>query len=85
MESLTKTNKKKGIEAMYESKLKELKELIKDMDIPEARRSDIYWLARNLPIRNSLNPNLKKALEILRDLCLDDLKKYLATTPGGWE
>lgn len=42
--------------------------LIKDMDVPEFRRTDYHWLSRNLFVRNSEHPNFKQAIEVLKKI-----------------
>jgi hypothetical protein len=46
----------------------ELQKLISEMEVPEARRADLGWLARNLAIRNSEHPNFEKAKNLIREL-----------------
>jgi hypothetical protein len=46
----------------------ELKNLLKNMDIPEFRRTDISWLKRNLPFNNSEHPDFDRAWELLQEM-----------------
>ena len=55
----------------------ELIEILNSMDIPKERRNDIFWLARNLPIRNFNNPKLNRALELLKPLVLSETRKMV--------
>jgi len=57
--------------------LKELKELIRTMDVPEMRREtskneNVRWLQRNLMIRNADHENLNKAQELIRSILFRD-------------
>jgi hypothetical protein len=41
------------------------------MDVPSARKditqlSNVRWLVRNIPFRNSMHPNFREALDLLR-------------------
>jgi hypothetical protein len=47
--------------------MNELKELLKDMDIPQMRleKMDLHWMQRNLAIRNSAHPNFEKAMKLI--------------------
>lgn len=46
----------------------ELEAMTKDMVLPEKRRRDLRWLARNLPIRNRTHPFRQKAMEAIKEL-----------------
>lgn len=39
-----------------------------DFDVPTARMHDARWLARNLAVRNSANPQLADAQDLIRAL-----------------
>lgn len=41
-----------------------------DMDIPETRRHDWYWLRRNLGVRNSNHKHYQLALTVLKGIFL---------------
>jgi len=43
-----------------------LKELLKTMDVPESRKEDIFWLARNLFFRNRNNVNYEETKELIK-------------------
>jgi hypothetical protein len=47
-----------------------LQEIIATMDVPELRRTDIWWLSRNLTIgnRNHNHPQLAEALNLLKQI-----------------
>jgi hypothetical protein len=40
--------------------------LIADMDVPEMRRHDVDWLARNLGIRNASHRNFTEAMRVIQ-------------------
>lgn len=42
-----------------------LKEILNTMDIPIERKEDFRWLKRNIAIRNSNNPHIQDALNML--------------------
>ena len=48
--------------------MNELQELLSTMDIPQGRKTDLRWLARNLAIRNGENPNFEKANNLINRL-----------------
>lgn len=50
----------------------ELKVLLEDVDVPEPRKIDLNWLARNLAIRNRRHHNTLKALKLVEQLAKDD-------------
>jgi hypothetical protein len=43
-----------------------LQEILATMDIPEGRRNDFGWLARNMAIRNRDHEQFGEACELLR-------------------
>lgn len=45
-----------------------MNQLLKGFTYPKKRETDIGWLIRNLPIRNSENPKLAETLEKLKRL-----------------
>lgn len=45
-----------------------LNEILKNMDVPELRKSDFSWLLRNLGIRNANNENFSEAISLIQDL-----------------
>jgi len=50
----------------------ELIAILHSMDVPNKRKnisdaSNISWLLRNLPIRNSCHPQFKEAIEMLKE------------------
>lgn len=47
---------------------KSLTECMKDMDLPEKRKTDLNWLMKNMAIRNSDNKNLERAINIIREI-----------------
>lgn len=44
----------------------ELQEILATMDIPEQRKTDMGWLWRNIGIRNSENPQIGRARDLIR-------------------
>jgi hypothetical protein len=48
----------------------EIETLLLDFDVPQRRRdltlSNVRWLLRNLNVRNKNNPNIDRALTLLR-------------------
>lgn len=42
---------------------------IREMDVPEMRRTDFRWLLRNLAIRNSGHPNFPRVMARVKELC----------------
>jgi len=48
--------------------MKRLQKLLKDMDVPKLRRTDVRWLARNLPIRNHSHPKFQEAMDTIKNL-----------------
>lgn len=47
---------------------KELRHLVKDMDVPDFRKGDPHWLNKNLGARNSKHTNYKSAMETIEAL-----------------
>jgi len=45
-----------------------LEQILNTMDIPESRKQDFNWLIRNLGIRNINHPDLREALELIKNL-----------------
>lgn len=45
--------------------MKNLKQMLDEMDVPEKRKNDLEWLKRNLAIRNSNHPFFKDAMAII--------------------
>ncbi len=48
--------------------LAKLVKLISPMDIPVFRRESIYWLSKNLHVRNSNHKNYEQAINIIQQL-----------------
>ena len=48
--------------------LQRLEELTSKMDVPVFRRNDVFWLARNLAVRNAKHDNFEEANEIISTL-----------------
>ena len=53
---------------MKEELQEKLKQLTKDMDIPEFRRTSPKWLKKNMVTRNSNHPNYDEAMGIVEKL-----------------
>ena len=51
-----------------EEQKQQLKEILGSMDIPESRKNDLGWLARNLVIRNSHHARFEEAMKIIKVL-----------------
>ena len=53
---------------------KRLLEILATMEIPELRmdRRDWKWMMRNISVRNSEHPDLKEAVQLLREAIQDD-------------
>jgi len=49
-------------------KSQKLTQLLDNMDVPEGRKNDLNWLARNLAIRNSEHPDFTKAKNLVSEL-----------------
>lgn len=45
----------------------DLKKLLDEMDVPELRKNDVWWLSRNLGIRNSKHPKFKEAMKLIEE------------------
>lgn len=54
--------------AQVESKLDQLEEITKNMDIPAFRRRKVRWLSRNMGIRNSDHPQFAEAQALVKEL-----------------
>jgi hypothetical protein len=48
--------------------LEQLGELTRKMDVPDYRRTDYRWLAKNLAARNSAKTGFDKAMTIIQEL-----------------
>lgn len=48
--------------------MKELKNILDTMDVPELRKQDLGWLKRNLAVRNRSHPEFHRAMTIIHDL-----------------
>jgi hypothetical protein len=46
--------------------VRELADLLAGMDVPEQRKTDLRWLARNLAIRNGDHPNFEAAFVLIK-------------------
>lgn len=46
----------------------QLEEITSTMDVPVFRRIDVYWLSKNLGVRNEKHPRYQEAMEILTTL-----------------
>jgi hypothetical protein len=51
-----------------EKKLKELEELVENMDVPSFRCRSVKWLSQNLGVRNSGHPDFEQAMKLVTDL-----------------
>lgn len=45
-----------------------LKDLTKQMNVPENRTGDVRWLSRNLEIKNSNHPLFEEAMGLIKEL-----------------
>ena len=54
--------------------MERIQELLKDMDVPDARRKDFRWLLRNLFVRNSKHPNFEEACGLLKEMVASERK-----------
>jgi hypothetical protein len=75
--------------AVYEQNLKDFKELqrktqvleiLKEMDVPEARKNlnklaNLRWLQRNLLIRNGNHPRAVQVVEFIAEMARDKMKQ----------
>lgn len=43
----------------------QLEEITSTMDVPTFRRIDVYWLSKNLGVRNEKHPRYQEAMDIL--------------------
>jgi hypothetical protein len=50
------------------NKTQELTQLLDNMEVPEGRKGDLGWLARNLAIRNSEHPDFMRARNLVSEL-----------------
>jgi len=48
--------------------LKRLRDLTSKMDVPVFRRDSVFWLSRNLGVRNSEHPDFEEAIKIIKKL-----------------
>lgn len=46
--------------------MKEIENIVKEMDIPSGRISDLNWLSRNLGIRNASHPRFDEAMQLIK-------------------
>jgi hypothetical protein len=44
-----------------------LQEILKTMNVPELRKTDYRWLFRNILVQNKNHPDLKEALDIIKE------------------
>ena len=51
-----------------EEKLAELESLTRKMDIPESRQRSLFWLQRNMGVRNHTHKNFLPAVKIVEEL-----------------
>jgi hypothetical protein len=54
---------------------KELDNLLSEMDVPETRYTDYFWLLRNLAVRNSEHANFMKVIRLIKQLSSN--KEYI--------
>lgn len=47
--------------------MKEIENIVRSMDVPEVRISDLGWLSRNLGIRNSSHPKFDEIMKLIKD------------------
>ncbi len=59
---------------MSDAEKVELCKILQTMDIPISRLDDIFWIQRNLSIKNKNNPNLKRALELVKIKVIEEIK-----------
>jgi hypothetical protein len=48
--------------------LERLRVLTSKMDVPVFRRDSIFWLSKNLGVRNSDHPDFNEAIDIVKKL-----------------
>ena len=77
------------MQTVYEQNLKDFKELqgkaqvveiLKEMDVPEARKdlnklSNLRWLQRNLLIRNGNHPRAVEVVEFITEMAREKMKQ----------
>lgn len=51
-----------------ENMWQELRDILSNMEIPPDRFDDIFWLNRNIGIRNSQHPDIGEARNLIRDI-----------------
>lgn len=51
-----------------------LNDIFKTMNIPPGRKTDWFWLGRNLPINNQGHPDLEEAMNLVRWKMVQELK-----------
>lgn len=45
-----------------------LEDILNTMDIPPFRKNDMGWLMRNIQIRNDNHPQIKEAIELIKNI-----------------
>ena len=48
--------------------MEKLHSILKTMDVPPLRFNDLHWLNRNIQINNGNHPDLKLALQLIKNL-----------------
>jgi hypothetical protein len=48
--------------------MEELQRLLNTMDIPQQRRTDLGWLARNIQVNNGSHPQINETVELIKKL-----------------
>jgi hypothetical protein len=56
-------NKERLLELLHE-----LEKLVKHMEIPVYRRSNVCWLRKNLRVKNSDHPHFESAMKLVEEL-----------------
>ena len=51
-----------------ENMWQELRDILSNMEIPLDRFDDIFWLNRNIGIRNSQHPDIQEARNLIRNI-----------------
>lgn len=46
--------------------MKEIQDIVSEMDVPSERRSDLNWLIRNLGIRNSTHAKFETVMKLIK-------------------
>ena len=54
--------------------MEKLHSILKTMDIPPLRFDDLHWLNRNIQINNGNHPDLKLALQLIKNLLNKEAK-----------